>query len=79
MLYVSQPSDATKYLAPSINYKIKLKQSEFKWYARKILGLERFLWKIRDIEKKLPLKHVFKETFSIKGIVSNDILFTLSP
>ena len=51
MLYVSQPSDATKNVAQSINYKIKLKQSEFKWYAKKILGFVRFVSKIRDVEK----------------------------
>ena len=51
MLYVSQPLDATKNVAQPINYKIKLKQSGFKWYAENLLGFERFLSKIRDIEK----------------------------
>ena len=55
MFYVSQPLDATKNVAQSINYKIKLKQSEFKWYAKKILGFERFSSKIRDIENNCLL------------------------
>ena len=58
MFYVSQPLDATKNVAQSINNKIKQKQSEFKRYAKKILGFERFLLKICDIEKKLPLKGI---------------------
>ena len=50
-LYVLQPLDATKNVAQSINYKIELKQSRIKWYAKKILDFDRFLSKIRDIEK----------------------------
>ena len=34
--YGSQPLDATKNVAQLINYKIKLKQSEFEWYAKKV-------------------------------------------
>ena len=34
----------------SINYKIKLKQSELKGYAKKILNFARFLSKIRGVE-----------------------------
>ena len=56
MLFVSQPSNATKNVAQSINYKVKLKQSEFKWYAKKILGFEHLLSKIRDIEKNCLLR-----------------------
>ena len=55
MLFVSQPSDATKNVTQSINYKVKLKQSEFKWYAKKILGFEHLLSKIRDIEENCLL------------------------
>ena len=51
MLYVSQTSDATKNVAQSIYHKINLKQSEFKWYAKKILGFELFWSKTRDMEK----------------------------
>ena len=51
VLFVSQPSDATKNVGQSKTNKIKLKQSGFRWYAKKILGFERFLSKIRDIEK----------------------------
>ena len=43
VVYVSQPLDVTKIAAQSINMKIKLKQSELKCYAKKILGFERFL------------------------------------
>ena len=50
MVYVSQPLDATKNVTQSLNNKIKLKQS-FKLCAKKILGFERFLSKMRDIEK----------------------------
>ena len=55
MLYVSQSPDATKNVAQSINYKVKPKQSEFDRYAKKILGFERFLSKIRDIQKSCLL------------------------
>ena len=58
VVYVSQPLNATKIVAQSINNKIKLKQSEIKRYAIKILGFARFLLRIRDIEKKLPLKGI---------------------
>ena len=51
MLYVSQPSNATKNVAQSINYKIKWKKSEFNWDAKEILGFERFFSKVRDLEK----------------------------
>ena len=50
MFYVSQPSDATKKVAHSINYEIKQKQRKFERNAKKILGFERLLSKIRDIE-----------------------------
>ncbi len=50
MFYVSQSSDATKKVAHSINCEIKLKQRKFERNAKKILGFERFLSKIRDIE-----------------------------
>ena len=43
--FVSQPSDATKNVAQSINYEIKLKQSEFERNSKKILGFERVLSK----------------------------------
>ena len=42
---------ATKNVAQSINHKIELKQNEFKWHPNKILVFERFLSKIRDVEK----------------------------
>ena len=48
---VSQPSDPTRNVAQSVNYKIKQKQGDFEWNAKKILGFQRFLSKIRDIEK----------------------------
>ena len=57
VLYVSQPSDAAKNVAQSINYEIKQKQSEFVRNAKKILGFERFLSKIRDIEKNYLLNN----------------------
>ena len=69
MLYVSQPSDATKNVAQSINYKIKLKQSELKWYAKTILGFERFLSKIRDIEKNCPL--ILQLLYDFKLVLSS--------
>ena len=49
VLYVSQPTDASKTVAHSIDYKIKQKQSELKKNAKKILGFKHFLSKIRDI------------------------------
>ena len=57
VLYVSQSTDVyvTKTVAQSINYKVKQKQSEFKRNAKKILDFERFLSKIRDIEKNCLL------------------------
>ena len=64
VLYVPQPLDATKNVTQSINYKIKLKQSDFKWYEKKILGFERLLPKISDIEKKLPLKYIWVHVMS---------------
>ena len=54
MFYVSQPSDATKNVAQSINYERKQKESELERSAKTILRFPRFLAKIRDI-KKLPL------------------------
>ncbi len=41
--FVSQLSDTTKNVANCINWKLKLKQSNFKRNAKKILGFERFL------------------------------------
>ena len=55
VLCVSQPLGATKNVGQPIDYKIKPKQSGFKWYAKKISGFERFLSKIRDIEKNCLL------------------------
>ena len=49
-MFLMQPSDATKKVAHSINYEMKLKQRKFERNAKKILGFERFLSKIRDIE-----------------------------
>ena len=69
VVYVSQPSDATKNVVQSINYEIKLKQSEFKWYAKKILSFEHFLSKIRD-RKKLPLNYFPYFLFSIVSILN---------
>ncbi len=46
--FVSQPSDTTKNI---LNCIIKLKQSNFERNAKTILGFERFLSQIRDIEK----------------------------
>ena len=57
MFYVSQPSDATKNVAPSINYDIKQKQSEFERNVKKILDFERFLSKIR--EEKIASSLIF--------------------
>ena len=37
---VSQPPDAFKKVANCVNYKIKLKQSNFERNAKKILGFE---------------------------------------
>ena len=42
-------------VAQSMNYSLKLEQSGFKWHAKKILGFERFLSKIGDIEKNCLL------------------------
>ena len=53
--FVSQPSDTTKNAANCINKRIKLKQSNFERNAKKILGFERFLSQIRDIEKNCLL------------------------
>ena len=63
MFYVSQSSDATKNVAQSVNYEIKQKRSEFERNAKKILGFERFLSKIHDIEKNCLL---IKYTRSLK-------------
>jgi hypothetical protein len=47
---VSQPSDAFKKVANSVNRKIKLKQSNFEsQQLQKSLGFEHFLSKIHDI------------------------------
>ena len=54
-LYVSQPADETKNVAQLMNYEIKQKQSEFEMNAKKILGFECLLSKIRDIEKNCLL------------------------
>ena len=51
LLYISQPSDATKNVRHSADYEITQKQSEFERNAKKILGFERFLSKVRDMAK----------------------------
>ena len=48
-------SNATKNVAQSVNYKIEQKKSEFERNTKKIYGFERFLSKIRDIEKNCLL------------------------
>ena len=55
LFYVSQPADAFKKVANCINYRIKLKQSNFESNAKKILGFEHFSLQIRDIEKNCLL------------------------
>ena len=65
------PLDAIKNAAQSINYKIKLKRSGFKWYAKKILGFERFLSKIHDIGKNCLLVTSFKKLPHPLSIVLN--------
>ena len=52
---VSQPPDTFKKVANCVNYKIKLKQSNFERNAKKILGFEHFSSRIARL-KKLPLK-----------------------
>ncbi len=59
--FVSQPSDTTKNVVNCINWRIKLKDSTFERNAKKILGFESFLSRIRDIEKKLPLKSALEK------------------
>ena len=65
MLYVSQPPDATKNIARSAEYGTKQKQSEFETSAKKILGFERFLSKIRDMEKNCLLKVLLNLCFDL--------------
>jgi hypothetical protein len=52
---VSQPPDTFKKIANCVNYKIKLKQSNFERNAKNILGFEHFSPQIHW--KKLPLKN----------------------
>jgi hypothetical protein len=47
-----------KKVANCVNYKIKLKQSNFERNAKKILGFEHCSLQIRDIEKNCLLKTV---------------------
>jgi hypothetical protein len=52
---VSQPPDTFKKIADCVNYKIKLKQSNFERNTEIILGFERFHRKLYDIEKNCLL------------------------
>jgi hypothetical protein len=59
LFYVSQLPDTFKKVANCVNYKIKLKQSNFERNAKKILGFEHFASQIREIEKNcLLIGHV---------------------
>jgi hypothetical protein len=55
IICVSQPPDTFTKVANCVNYKIKIKQSDFERNAKKILGFEHFPSQMRDIEKNLLL------------------------
>jgi hypothetical protein len=48
---VSQPPDTFKKVANCVNYKIKLKQSNFERNAKNILGFEHFYRKYTTLKK----------------------------
>ena len=59
MVYVSEPSDATKNVPQPINYEVKRKQSEFERQAQRISRFRCFLLKIRELHrKKIVLKKI---------------------
>jgi hypothetical protein len=56
-----------------VNYKIKLKQSNFERYAKNILGFEHFSSQIRDIKKIASSVHQRPEAINTEAITPEAI------